>query len=85
MKKIWHDQAWEDYLALQENRKLLKKENALLKDIERGGYEGIGKPEPLKGNLSGYWSRRIDDFNRIVYRISGETVEIVQCGTHYHS
>lgn len=85
MKKIWHDQAWEDYLALQENRKLLKKANALLKDIERGGYEGIGKPEPLKGNLSGYWSRRIDDFNRIVYRISGETVEIVQCGTHYHS
>ena len=84
MKKIWHDQAWEDYLALQENRKLLKRANALLKDIERGGYEGIGKPEPLKNNLSGYWSRRIDDFNRIVYRIDGETIEIVQCGTHYH-
>lgn len=85
MKKIWHDQAWEDYLALQENRKLLKRANALLKDIERGGYEGIGKPEPLRGNLSGYWSRRIDDFNRIVYRIDGETIEIVQCGTHYHA
>lgn len=84
MKKIWHDQAWEDYLALQQDKKLLKKANALLKDIERGGYEGIGKPESLKGNLSGYWSRRIDDFNRIVYRIDGDTVEIVQCGTHYH-
>lgn len=47
MKKIWHDQAWEDYLALQQDKKLLKKANALLKDIERGGYEGIGKPEPL--------------------------------------
>ena len=49
-----------------------------------GGYEGIGKPEPLKCNLSGYWSRRIDDYNRIVYRIDGEIIEIVQCGTHYH-
>ena len=72
MKKIWHDQAWEDYLNLQNDKKLLKKANALLKDIERGGYEGIGKPEPLKGNLSGYWSRRIDDYNRIVYRIYSE-------------
>ena len=70
---------------MQQDKKLLKKANALLKDIERGGYEGLGKSEPLKGNLSGYWSRRIDDFNRIVYRIDGETVEIVQCGTHYHS
>ena len=85
MRKAWTEEAWEDYLALQENRKLLKRANALLKDIERGGYEGIGKPEPLKNNLSGYWSRRIDDFNRIVYRIDGETIEIVQCGTHYHA
>lgn len=84
MRKTWTDEAWEDYLSLQENRKLLKRANALLKDIERGGYEGIGKPEPLKGNLSGYWSRRIDDFSRIVYRIYDETVEIVQCGMHYH-
>ncbi|MDE7228182.1 MAG: Txe/YoeB family addiction module toxin [Treponemataceae bacterium] len=84
MRKAWTEEAWEDYLALQENRKLLKRANALLKDIERGGYEGIGKPEPLKNNLSGYWSRRIDDFNRIVYRIDEETIEIVQCGTHYH-
>ncbi len=84
MKKTWTEEGWEDYLALQQDKKLLKKANALLKDIERGGYEGIGKPEPLKNNLSGYWSRRIDDFNRIVYRIDGETIEIVQCGTHYH-
>ena len=69
MKKIWHDEAWEDYLMLQNDKKLLKKANALLKDIERGGYDGIGKPEPLKGNLSGYYSRRIDDYNRIVYKL----------------
>ena len=84
MKKTWTDEAWEDYLNLQNDKKLLKKANALLKDIERGGYEGIGKPEPLKGNLAGYWSRRIDDYNRIVYRIVDCVVEIVQCGTHYH-
>ena len=84
MKKTWTEEAWEDYLNLQNDKKLLKKANALLKNIERGGYEGIGKPEPLKGNLSGYWSRRIDDYNRIVYRIDGEIIEIVQCGTHYH-
>ena len=84
MKKTWTEEAWEDYLNLQNDKKLLKKANALLKDIERGGYEGIGKPEPLKGNLAGYWSRRIDDYNRIVYRVVDGVVEIVQCGTHYH-
>ncbi len=84
MKKTWTDEAWDDYLTLQNNKKLLKKANSLLKDIERGGYEGLGKPEPLKGNLSGYWSRRIDDCNRIVYKIENSVIEIVQCGTHYH-
>ena len=84
MKKAWTDEAWEDYLYIQTDKKLLKKANALLKDIERGGYDGIGKPEPLKGNLSGYYSRRIDDYNRIVYRIENNVIEIVQCGTHYH-
>ena len=83
MKKIWHDQAWEDYLNLQNDKKLLKKANALLKDIDRGGYEGIGKPEPLKGNLAPYWSRRIDDCNRIVYKVEDGTIKIVQCGSHY--
>lgn len=84
MKKIWHDEAWTDYLKLQDNKKLLKKANAIIKDIERGGYEGLGKPEPLKDNLSGYWSRRIDEYHRIVYKVEGEIIEIIQCGTHYH-
>lgn len=84
MKKEWTDEAWEDYLLIQSDKKLLKKTNALLKDIERAGYDGIGKPEALKGNLSGFWSRRIDDFNRIVYRIENGKIIIVQCGTHYH-
>ena len=84
MKKIWHDEAWADYLKFQDNKKLLKKANAIIKDIERGGYEGLGKPEPLKDNLSGYWSRRIDEYHRIVYKVEGEVIEIIQCGTHYH-
>lgn len=55
----------------------------LLKDIERGNFEGIGKPEPLKGDMSGFWSRRIDDVNRLVYWISGDVIEIVSCKGHY--
>lgn len=57
--------------------------NQLIKDIKRNGYEGIGKTEPLKGNHRGYWNRRIDDYNRIVYKISNNQVVIVQCGSHY--
>lgn len=64
-------------------KKTLKKILTLLKDIERNGYSGIGKSEPLKGDLSKYWSRRIDDCNRIVYCIEGEMIKIVQCGSHY--
>ncbi len=55
----------------------------LLKDIDRNGYRGIGKPEPLTGNLRGWWSRRIDDKNRLVYRIRENRIEIIQCGSHY--
>ena len=55
----------------------------LLKDIERGNFDGIGKPEPLKENMSGFWSRRIDDVNRLVYRIRGDVIEIVSCKGHY--
>ena len=55
----------------------------MLKDIERGYFDGIGKPEPLKGDLSGFWSRRIDDNNRLVYRIQNGNIEIAQCGSHY--
>ncbi len=84
MKKIWHDDAWADYLYWQtQDRKTLKRINQLLQDIERNGYSGLGKPEPLKGDYSGWWSRRIDDCNRIVYRIRDGVLEIVQCGGHY--
>lgn len=84
MIKIWDDDAWEDYVYWQtQDKKTLKRINALLKDIDKNGYEGIGKPEPLTGNWSGYWSRRIDEKNRLVYRIVDETIRIAQCRTHY--
>jgi toxin YoeB len=81
---IFKQTAWEDYLYWQtQDKKTLKRINQLLKDIERNGYEGIGKPEPLKGELSGWWSRKIDEVNRLVYRIKDEQIEITQCGSHY--
>jgi toxin YoeB len=84
MNKIWHDSAWEDYLYWQtHDKKTLRRINQLLKDIDRYGYEGIGKPEPLKHDFSGWWSRRIDEANRIVYRIKTGHIEIAQCGAHY--
>ena len=84
MKKIWHDKAWSEYLYWQtQDKKTLKRINNLLKDIDRNGYNCIGDPEPLSGNLSGYWSVRIDKKNRIVFRIVDERLEIIQCGTHY--
>jgi len=61
----------------------MKRVNQLLKDIERNGYDGIGKPEPLKGDMSGWWSRRIDDINRLVYRIDDDKIIIATCRTHY--
>ena len=85
MNKIWFDEAWEDYLYWQtEDRKVLKRINALLRDIERDNFNGIGKPEPLKGELSGFWSRRIDDVNRFVYRIRNGSLEILSCRGHYY-
>ena len=84
MNKIWHDQAWEDYLYWQtESRATLRRINRLIRDIERSPFEGVGKPEPLRGDLSGWWSRRIDDANRIVYRVMGNELELLQCGGHY--
>ena len=84
MKKIWFEEAWADYLYWQtQDKKTLKRVNALLKDIDRNFYNGIGKPEPLKGELSGFWSRMIDDTNRLVYRISGGVIEILSCKGHY--
>ncbi|MBP1563708.1 MAG: Txe/YoeB family addiction module toxin [Oscillospiraceae bacterium] len=85
MIKLWHDRAWEEYLYWQtQDKKTLKKINRLIEDIERNGYSCIGKPEPLKDNLSGYWSVRIDEQNRIVFRIVDGKLEIIQCGTHYN-
>ena len=78
------NQAWQDYLFWQENdKKTLKKINHLIKYIGRNHYEGLGKPEALKGSLSGYWSRHIDECHRIVYRIDNEKIIIVQCRSHY--
>ena len=84
MRKLWEDKAWEEYLQWQtKDKKTLKRINKLLQDIDRNGYNGIGKPEPLSGNLAGYWSVRIDEKNRIVFRIFDNNLEIIQCGTHY--
>lgn len=84
MKKIWTDDAWDDYLYWQtQDKKTLKRINNIIKDIDRNGYEGIGEPEPLKHDLQGFWSRRIDSKNRIVYRIKEGAIEIAQCGSHY--
>ncbi len=85
MSKItFTEQAFEEYLSWQtQDKKTLKRINALLKDISRNPFEGIGKPEGLKENLSGYWSRRIDQTNRLVYRVNGDQIEIYQCKGHY--
>lgn len=84
MTRAWDDFAWEDYLYWQkQDRKTLKRIHQLLQDIDRNGHVGIGKPEPLKGDLQGYWSRRIDETNRLVYRIVGNRIEILQCRSHY--
>ena len=84
MQKAWTDDAWEDYLYWQaQDRKTLKRINNLLKDIDRDPFSGVGRPEPLTGSLQGYWSRRIDDANRIVYKVKDGQLIIVQCGGHY--
>ena len=84
MFNSFSDIAWEDYCYwINQDKKTLKRINLLLKDIERNGNDGIGKPEPLLGNLNGYWSRRIDDSNRLVYKIENDTIKIVQCRSHY--
>lgn len=85
MSKIsFSERAWQDYLYWQgQDKKVLKRINQLLQDIERNRYVGIGKPEALKGDLSGFWSRRIDEVNRLVYRVFGEFIEVIQCKGHY--
>ena len=84
MNKSRYDKAWDDYLYWQaQDKKTLKRINQLIKDTERSPFQGIGKPEPLKGDLGGFWSRRIDDTNRLVYRVNGEILEILSCKGHY--
>ncbi|WP_237222521.1 Txe/YoeB family addiction module toxin [Rothia nasimurium] len=84
MELVWSSQAWEDYLWWQrQDRKVLKRINTLLKDIQRNGNEGIGKPEALRNNLSGYWSRRITEEHRLVYKIVGNSVRIAAVRYHY--
>ncbi len=84
MKYIFADESWEDYLYWQKtDKKKLKRINALLKDIARNPFQGLDKPEPLKFKYSGYWSRRIDDEHRLIYRFEAENIWIAKCRFHY--
>ena len=86
MKKIWFDEAWEDYEYWQlQDKKTIKRINMLLKDIERGSFDGIGKPEPLKGTLTGFWSCRIDEENRLVYVVEEKVIILISCRGHYEN
>lgn len=85
MKLVFTDLAWKDYIWFQENdRKLLKRINALIEDTKRSPFKGLGKPEPLKANLSGYWSRKINLEHRLVYGVSETELVIISCRYHYH-
>lgn len=84
MKILFSIQAWQDYLHWQEtDKKTVKKINELIKDIVRSPFQGLGKPEPLKHALSGFWSRRISHEHRIVYRVEGNIIELAQLRYHY--
>ena len=82
----WTDDAWSDYLYWQtQDKKTLKRINKIIEDIKKTPFDGIGKPEPLKMNLSGFWSRRIDDTNRLVYAVDHNAITIISCRYHYES
>ena len=84
MKILFSDHSWEDYLYWQKtDKKTLIRVNELIKDIQRNKYQGLGKPEPLKHNLSGYWSRRINSNHRLVYKIEKDIIYIAQLRYHY--
>ena len=84
MRKAWHETAWDDYVAAQsQDRTTRKRIDALLKSIARNGYSAIGNIEPLRGNWSGWWSARINEKDRLVFRISGDLLEIAACKGHY--
>ncbi|WP_287605165.1 Txe/YoeB family addiction module toxin [Thiothrix sp.] len=83
-KLAWTDEAWADYLYWQtQDKKTLKRINKLIEDTKRTPFEGIGKPEPLRHNLAGFWSRRIDETNRVVYATDDEYLTIIACRYHY--
>lgn len=82
----WDMDAWNDYIYWQtQDRKTLKRINLLIKDISRSPFEGLGKPEPLKGNLTGFWSRRIDEENRLVYVVEEKVIILISCRGHYEN
>lgn len=84
MRLLWEESAWDAYTHWQtQDKKTIKRINALIKDIQRSPFEGIGKPEALKGNLSGFWSRRIDETNRLVYKEKDGAIIIASCWGHY--
>ena len=83
-KIVFYELAWEQYLYWQtQDKKFIKKLNKLLADIDRNGNAGLGHPEPLKGNLAGWWSREIDEKNRLIYKIEDGCIKIFQCKNHY--
>ncbi len=84
MNITWTDESWEEYIGWQnQDKKILKKINSLIKDIKRDPFDGIGKPEPLKYELSGCWSRRISDEHRLVYEVTEYNIVIISCKYHY--
>lgn len=84
MELVWQTNAWEDYLFWQkQDKKVLERVNELMKDSLRSPFKGIGKPEPLKGNYGGCWSRRITDEHRLIYKVKEDRLHILQCRYHY--
>ena len=84
MKYVFVEESWEDYLYWQKtDKQKIKRINELLKDIARHPFEGMGKPEPLKFKYSGFWSRRIDEEHRLIYRVSNDEIHIAKCRYHY--
>jgi toxin YoeB len=80
----WTDEAWNSYVYWQtQDKKTLKRINKLISDVKRSPFDGIGKPEPLKENLSGFWSRRIDDTNRLIYAVDDTAITVISCFYHY--
>lgn len=86
MKVTFWAEAWDQYVWWQTNdRKMVRRINLLIEDVSRNGHEGLGKPEPLRGDLAGFWSRRIDQEHRLVYRLVGDEVQVLACRYHYGS